>query len=117
MSPPRIIRDFRTVIELCARGRLTERLDQKLADCLEALNASPDEKAKASLTVTLELQRAGDRIEIRPKATVKLPEEKGVGSTTLFAAEGGLSLQHPSQTDMFSGPRDAASPTKRDAAS
>lgn len=117
MSPPRIIRDFRTVVELCARGRLTERLDAKLIDCLDALAASVDEKAKASLTLSLDLQRVGDRIEIRPKATVKLPEEKGVGSTTLFAAEGGLSLQHPSQTDMFSGPRDAASPAKHDAAS
>ena len=113
MPPPRIIRDFRMVLETFPRGRLIERLDQKLIDCLDALAASPDETSKATLTVALELQRVGERVEIRPKVTVKLPEEKGVGSATLFAAEGGLSLQHPSQFDMFSGPREAPSPAKR----
>lgn len=104
-APDRIIRDFRTVLDLCARGRLVERLDDKMGDVLKALAAHPDDKAKGTLTLTLEFARADERVTVRPKVVIKTPEEKGVGETTLFAAEDGLSLMHPSQMDMFAGPR------------
>lgn len=113
MPPPRIIRDFRTVIELCARGRLVERLDEKLGAVLDALADSVDEKASASLSLTLDLQRVGDRIDIKPKVAFKPPPDKAVPATPLFFAEGGLSLQHPSQVDMFAGPRVASKPLSR----
>ena len=114
-APPRLIRDFTTLVGLCARGRLTERLDAKVAALAEALHAHPDDTATGSITLTLTFARAAERVTIKPKVLIKLPEEKGVGETTLFDVEGGFSLQHPSQLDMFSGPRDATpSPAKRD---
>lgn len=104
----RIIRDYRTVLELIARGRLIERLDEKTAEVLAALEAEDDDKAKASLQVKLSFQRVGDRTDITAAVQVTLPPDKPLPTTTLFVVEGGLSLQHPSQMDMFSGPRDAA---------
>lgn len=103
----RVIRDYRTVIELVARGRLVERLDEQIRDVLEALEASDDEKAKASLTVTLSFQRMADRTDVHGACKVVLPPDLPLPSLTLFNVEGGLSLQHPSQLDMFAGPRDA----------
>lgn len=103
----RIIRDFRTLTELVARGRLTEKLDAQLVELLEALDRASDEKAKGSLTLTLTLQRVGDKTDISGAVKTVLPPNKPLPATTLFVVEGGLSLQHPSQTDMFSGPRDA----------
>ena len=38
----------------------------------------------------------------------KLPEDKAFSETPFWTLDGGLSVQHPSQTDMFAGPRDAA---------
>lgn len=111
MPPPRIIREFNTVIQTISRGRLVERLDEKLVALLEDLDACGDDKAAGSLTLTLKFQRVGERVEITPKVEIKPPAEKPVPPGTLFAVEGGLSVQHPAQNDMFSGPRglDAAS--------
>lgn len=110
MPEPRLIRDFRTIVELCARGRLTERLDDKVRALADALHSHPDDTATGSIALTLTFSRAQERVTIKPKVLVKLPEEKGVGETTLFDVEGGFSLQHPSQMDMFAGPRDATKP-------
>ena len=103
----RLIRDFRTTIDLLSRGKYVEKLDSKLVEMLDALASMPDEAGKATMTLQITLTRLGDRVSIQPKVSIKLPEEKGFGDTTLFAAEHGLSLQHPSQMDMFAGPRDA----------
>jgi len=105
MSKPRVIHDFATVLGLLSRGRLLERLDEKLAEALAALDRTPDEKTKAQITLTIELVRVQERVELKPVVKLKLPDEKGLPSSTLFAFEDGLSLEHPQQLDMFGGPR------------
>lgn len=103
----RVIRDIQTILPLLARGRALEKINEKLGDALEALDTS-ETKAKATLTLTLDLTREDERVGLRAAIKLKLPEEKGLPETILFAADGGLSLQHPSQLDMFAGPRDAS---------
>lgn len=104
----RIIRDFRTLVELVARGRLVEKLDREVGELLAALDAAGDD-GKASLTLTLTLQRVGDKTDVRAAVKTAPPADKPLPAATLFNAEGGLSLQHPSQIDLFAGPRDASS--------
>ncbi|VTZ24052.1 hypothetical protein MPC1_16100002 [Methylocella tundrae] len=45
------------------------------------------------------------RLEIKPSIKSKLPEEKAFSGTPFWTHEGALSVQHPSQIDMFAGPR------------
>ena len=104
----RVIRDFRTITELIARGRLVEKLDAQILNLIEALEDSDDDKSKASLQLTLTFQRIGEKTDIRATYKATPPPDKPLPAVTLFNVEGGLSLQHPSQIDMFAGPRDAA---------
>lgn len=110
MPEPRVIHDFPTILALLSRGRYVEKINDKLGDMLDALQSCPEDKAKATLTLTFDVTRMQDRVDIKPTVKLKLPEEKGFAPTVLFAFEDGLSLEHPSQLDMFGGPRDAAAP-------
>jgi len=107
MDKTRIIHDFPTVLALLSRGRFVEKLDDKLAELHAALNACPDDKAKATLTLSFDFTRLGEKVDIKPSVKLKPPEEKGFPPTTLFLADEGLSTQHPSQIDLFAGPRAA----------
>lgn len=101
----RVLRSFIDIFGLLNRGRFQEKVDDHLEKAFEELAAQPDEKGEATVTLTFKLTRIGDRVDIKPAVKSKLPEEKGFSSTPLFAVDGGLSTQHPSQRDMF--PRDA----------
>jgi len=107
MSQPRVIHDFPTVLGLLSGGKVVEKLDGKLAEALATLaERADDEKVKATITLTLDLKRVGERVDIKPVIKLKLPDERGFGVDTLFAFEDGLSLEHPRQLDMFRGPRE-----------
>ena len=49
----------------------------------------------------IDIKRRGERLNITPKATLKLPDEKGSGESVFWPLEGGLSTEHPAQADMF----------------
>ena len=70
MTKPRTIHEFTTVLALLARGRVIEKLDDKLAEALHALDAQADEKSQAQLTLTIVLTRVQERVDLKP--TVKL---------------------------------------------
>jgi hypothetical protein len=105
MSRP--IRSFVSMLGLLSRGRLIEKLDEAMAETLAALKVHPSNKAKAKITLEVAFEYNDGRIEIVPSVKSKLPEEKGLGGTPLWEADGGVSTQHPSQLDLL-GPRDAA---------
>ncbi|MFG1370733.1 hypothetical protein V5F32_00990 [Xanthobacter oligotrophicus] len=105
---PRIIRSFFQAVGLMSRGKVEEKLNTKLAEALEALEQHPEEKATAEVGVVVVVTKLGDRYDLKPKLMSKLPKEKELSSTTFWPLEGGLSVEHPSQSDMFA-PRDAAS--------
>ncbi len=103
----RIIRSLFQFVGLMHRGKVEEKCNAELRRLIEALEQHPDEKASGSITITLTVTKLGDRLDHQPKIETKLPKEKGFGSVTSWTSDGGLSLEHPSQSDMF-GPRDTA---------
>lgn len=105
----RVIRSLFQVLGLNSRGRFEEKANSEMQRLIEALQEHPEDKAKGTLTVTIDFVKLGDRIDMKPSVKAKLPEEKGFASTAFWPVEGGLSVQHPSQSDMFAGPQDAGS--------
>lgn len=103
----RPIRSYVELLGLLSRGRFVERLDEELTEAVASLEATASEKGKATITVTLDLAYQSGRLDIKPTVKAKLPEEKAFGDTPFWTYEGGLSVQHPSQIDMFGGPRSA----------
>jgi hypothetical protein len=104
----RTIRSFVEMLGLLSRGRFAERLDEELTEAIQHLEALPEEKGSATITVEVTLNFQSGRLDIRPKVKAKLPEAKAFTDTPFWTHEGGLSVQHPNQIDMFGGPRDAA---------
>lgn len=90
------------------RGKFVEKCNEHLNHMLETLEGLPDSQGKATLTVSLTVAYQEGRIEVTPSVKSKLPEEKGFSGTPFWSVGGGFSVQHPSQADMFAGPRDAA---------
>ncbi len=108
----RPIRRFSEMLAILNRGRFEEKLDELLTKTCETLENLPEQSGKAVVNMTFTLTYSEGRYGIKPAVKLKLPEDKAFSETPFFAAEGGLSLQHPSQTDMFAGPRDAGERTR-----
>jgi len=108
------IRHFNDVLATLNRGRFTEKCDEAMAAAIEKLESLPGEKGTATITLTVALVRDGDRLEVKPAVKLKLPEDKAFSGTVFWPVSGGLSVQHPSQTDMFAGPRDIDVSTRRE---
>ncbi|WP_454683966.1 hypothetical protein [Ancylobacter moscoviensis] len=100
----RVIRSIFQALGLSNRGRFEEKANHEMQRLIEALQEHPEDKAKGTLTITIDFAKLGDRIDMKPAVKAKLPEEKGFTSTPFWVVEGGLSVQHPSQSDMFGGP-------------
>lgn len=101
------IRRFTEMLGILSRGRFEERLDDHLTAAITALEELPDGRGKATITISLTIAIQEGRLDVIPAVKSKLPEDKGFSPTPFWAFDGALSVQHPSQTDMFSGPRDA----------
>jgi hypothetical protein len=111
----RPIRSVTEILGLLSRGRFAERLDEELEKCISALENLPEEKGTASIEISLSLNFQSGRLDIRPKVKGNPPKEKAFSDTPFWTLDGALSVQHPSQTDMFAGPRDATAPREREA--
>lgn len=108
----RPIRRFTDMLGLLNRGRFVEKCDEHLAKAMAELEALPNEKGSATITVQITVNFESGRLDIKPTIKSKLPEEKGFNGTPFWAVDGALSVQHPSQTDMFV--RDTADTRERD---
>ncbi|CAN7319501.1 hypothetical protein LJR009_001628 [Bosea sp. LjRoot9] len=108
----RPIRSFVEMLGLLNRGRFVEKCDEHLAKAMAELEALPAEKGSATITVAITLNFESGRLDIKPAIKSKLPEEKGFNGTPFWAVDGALSVQHPSQSDMFL--RDSADQRERD---
>jgi hypothetical protein len=105
----RKIKRMTEVLALLNRGRFAEALDAELTEAIETLEALTSEQGKATVTITLNLAFQSGRLDIAPAVKSKLPESKSFAATPFWATDGALSVEHPSQSDMF-GPRGAAEP-------
>lgn len=103
----RTLRRLTDILGLLSKGRFSEKCDEHFEEAMKTLEALPNEKGTATITLTLTLLYESGRIDIKPAIKSKLPEEKAFSSTPFWAHEGGVSTQHPSQADMF-GPREAS---------
>ena len=101
----RIIRKIVEAVGLMHRGRFEEKCDAEFGRLLEALEQHPEDKASGTLTITITVTKLGDRLDLTPKVEAKLPKDKPFSGATFWPLEGGLSVEHPSQADMF-GPRE-----------
>ena len=109
----RVIRSVIETMGLLSRGKFSEKCDEHFRKALEELEALPGEKGTATLTLTLTLTYESGRLDLKPSVKSKLPEEKGFTGTPFWTVDGGLSVQHPSQHDMF-GPRETGAGRDRD---
>lgn len=103
----RLIRSVTEMLGLLSRGRFAEKCDEHLQHAIQSLESLPDGRGKATLTITLDIAFQEGRLDVTPAVKSKLPEDKGFTGTPFWALEGALSVQHPSQFDMF-GPRAAS---------
>lgn len=101
------IRHVTDLFELLNRGRFVEKIDAQLAKLVETLEELPEQKGVAKLNIELTFTYVEGRLDVKPAVKSKLPEEKGFSGTPFWTIDGALSVQHPSQVDMFAGPRDA----------
>lgn len=104
----RMLRTFREMLGLVSRGDFSRHLDQQMAEVLNALEACPADKCKAEITVKIVFEYELGRIDIKPDAKVKLPDTAKFVRTPFWAIDGQLSVEHPSQIDMFATPRPVA---------
>ena len=100
MASP-VIHRFSQMLGLMNRGRLEEKIDAELQKALETLEATPQQKGKAKITLEITLDYDGGNISLSPRVRSKLPDEPDLPATNLWVVDGALSVQHPSQTDMF----------------
>lgn len=112
----RLLRTFREMLGLTARGELSRHLDAKMTDCLEALEACPADKCKASITLTVTFEYELGRIDIKPDVKVKLPDTAKFVKTPFWVVDGQLSVEHPNQIDMFPAPRRVDEPAEAETA-
>lgn len=97
----RVMRSFREMLGLLSRGDFTRKLDEEMALAIEALENMPGDKGKATMTVTIDFNYELGRIDIDPKVKVKLPDTAKFMKTPFWSLDGALSIEHPSQVDMF----------------
>lgn len=104
----KIIRQCTEIISVIERGDaahdLTLEIEKVLKACQDA--AGPKTKAKGEVTLKLSFEVEGQFVEIKADIGSKVPKIKR-GSTAYFlTTDGQLTTEHPSQPDMFGGPRE-----------
>ena len=101
LNMARIIRKFTEMVGLLSRGDFAKHLDGQLTEALDALEQCPADKCKAEITVKISLDYELGRIDIKAESKVKLPETVRFMKTPFWGVDGALSVEHPSQIDMF----------------
>ena len=97
----RTIRNFTEMLGLLSRGRFQDKLNEELSHAIEVLEALSSEKGSATISVNITLNYQGGRMDVKPTVKCKLPEGAAFQDTPFWTHEGGLSVQHPSQMDMY----------------
>lgn len=110
MSAARLIRRFTEIVALVENGELEQGCNEAVTKIFESLEGA-SEGAKASLTLKLDFVLKNGIVEFgSEEPAVKVPKRKyrkAIG----WIHEGGLSLQHPRQIDLFAGPREVTETT------
>lgn len=100
-----LLRSFCTMLGLVSRGELATALDKEMELVINTLDALPNGVGKAKITIEVEFIAELGRMDVKANFKTKLPETKVFMKTPFWSIEGSLSVQHPSQVDLFAGPR------------
>lgn len=105
------IRDAQTIIGLLEGGELAADLGRQITETLaflkEASSGPRKAKAKGSVVLKLSFEVEGGAVTIAAEVESKRPKPTRGSSFYWVTDDGALSTEHPQQTDMFAGPREA----------
>lgn len=107
------IRDAQTIIGMLEGGEVSAALGSEITETLAKLKElsgdRPKGKIKGSVNLKLNLEVENGAVTITCDIDSKRPKPVRGSSFYWLMDDGSLSTEHPQQTDMFGGPRDAAS--------
>jgi hypothetical protein len=105
------IRDGQTIIGMLEGGELASSLGTEITETLAKLKElagdRPKNVVKGSVTLKVELKVENGAVEIECTLDSKRPKPSRPRSFYWVMDDGSLSTEHPQQTDMFAGPREA----------
>ncbi len=106
------IRDAQTIIGSLEHGEAAAELSKEITETLAKLKDlagnRPKNKVKGSVTLKIDIEVEAGTATITADISSKRPKPLRGSSFFWVLDDGSLSTEHPQQTDMFSGPRDAA---------
>jgi hypothetical protein len=105
------IRDGQTIIGMLEGGQLAASLGTEITETLAKLKElagdRPKNVVKGSVTLKVELKVENGTVEVECHLDSKRPKPARARSFYWVLDDGSLSTEHPQQTDMFNGPREA----------
>lgn len=105
------IRDGQTIIGMLEGGELAAALGTEITETLAKLKElagdRPKNKAKGSVSLKINLEVEAGAVTINCDIDSKRPKPQRGSSFYWVVDDGSLSTEHPQQTDMFAGPREA----------
>lgn len=104
-----IIRTPDVLLGTLEQGELVKDLQAEISKVMVALaDLGEHGAAKGSITLKIDFAVENSLTEINTELTSKLPKPRRRKTMLFVTPEGELSTEHPKQTDLFAGPRDAA---------
>lgn len=105
------IREAQTIIGSLEHGEtaaeLTRIITKTLSELKELAGNRPKHKVKGSVSLKLNIEVEQGTATITADIDAKTPKPLRGASFYWVLDDGALSLEHPQQQDMFSGPREA----------
>jgi len=106
------IRDAQTIIGMLEGGELAQALSGDITETLTKLRALSDAqghkaKIKGKVVLTLDFEVEAGSVTVLAGIDTKVPKAPRSSSFYWVTEDGALSTEHPQQTDMFGGPREA----------
>ncbi len=106
------IRDAQTIIGMLEGGDLAAQLSRDISETLAKLKDLGEimgrkAKIKGKVTLALDFEMEGGAVTVTAGIETKTPKAPRGSSFYWVTDDGSLSTEHPQQTDMFGGPRDA----------
>lgn len=106
------IRDAQIIIGMLEGGELAQALSNditetlaKLKDLGETMGRKSKVKGKVVLTLDFEVEQGA--VTVQAGIDTKVPKAPRGSSFYWITDDGSISTEHPQQTDMFAGPREA----------
>lgn len=106
------IRDAQTIIGMLEGGELAAQLSSDITETLAKLKdlgevMGKKAKVKGKVVLALDFEMEAGAVTVSASIDTKVPKAPRGTSYYWVLDDGSLSTEHPQQTDMFAGPREA----------